>query len=53
MDDFKVRFAQYHPDSDTYTFSNARTGVIVALVRSTFHFLEGIDPLCIFAVNSK
>lgn len=38
MEDFKVRFAHYNPNTDTYTFNNARTGVIVALVRSIFSF---------------
>ncbi|KAJ9264914.1 hypothetical protein DTO212C5_6900 [Paecilomyces variotii] len=32
MEDFKVRFAHYNPNTDTYTFNNARTGVIVALI---------------------
>jgi len=32
MDDFKTRFGQYHPDTNTYSFSNVRSGLIVGLV---------------------
>lgn len=32
MDDFKIRFGQHNPVTDTYYFSNVRSGLIVGLV---------------------
>lgn len=39
MDDFKTRFGQYHPDTNTYSFSNVRSGLIVGLVGPFFIIL--------------